>query len=53
MKIPNMANMTEILEALKELLDKFNQEIKPISERDVSKAIYSIRDPKDLSETPT
>jgi hypothetical protein len=53
MKIPNMANMTEPLEAFKELLDKFDQEPKPISERDASKAIYSIRDPKDLSETIT
>lgn len=52
MKIPNMANMTEMLDALKELLDKFDQETKSISERDISKAIYSIRDPKDLSEPP-
>jgi len=48
-----MASMNEILDALRELLDKFDQETKPISEREVSKAICSIRDPKDLSEPPT
>ncbi len=44
--------MIEILGALKELLDKFDQDIKPISEADVSKAIRSLRDPKDTSEPP-
>jgi hypothetical protein len=44
--------MTEIIDALTEILGKFDQETKPISERDVSKAIYSARDPKDLSEPP-
>jgi hypothetical protein len=41
-----------IIEALTEVLGKFDQEIKPFSERDVSKAISSIRDPKDASELP-
>jgi hypothetical protein len=47
-----MAHMTEILDSLRKLLDKFDQNIEPISEADVSKDIYSLRDPKDTSEPP-
>ena len=36
--------MTEITDALTDVLGKFDQETKPISERDVSKAIQSVRD---------
>jgi len=43
--------MTEIVDALMEALGKFDQETKPISERDVSKAIQSVKDPT-LSEPP-
>jgi len=42
----------KIVDALMEVLGKFDQETKPISERDVSKSIYSVRDPEDLSEPP-
>lgn len=45
--------MTELIDALTEILDKFDQEIKPISEADISKIIHSVRDPKDVSEPPT
>ena len=44
--------MSKIVDALMEVLGKFDQETKPISERDISKAIYSVRDPEDLSEPP-
>ena len=44
--------MSKIVDALTEILGKFDQETKPISESDVSRAIYSVRDPKDLSEPP-
>ncbi len=47
-----MASMNQILDALRELLDIFDRETKRISEREVSKAISSARDPKDLSEPP-
>ncbi|MFC1937883.1 DUF4209 domain-containing protein [Chloroflexota bacterium] len=43
--------MTEVVEALTDALGKFDQEIKTISERDVSKAIQSVKDPS-LSEPP-
>ena len=43
--------MTEIVDALIDVLRKFDQEIKTISERDVSKAIQSVRD-QNLSEPP-
>jgi len=46
--------MSKIVDALTEVLGKFDQKINPISERDVSKAIRSssTRDPKDSSEPP-
>jgi hypothetical protein len=44
--------MSKIVDALMEVLGKFDQETNPISERDVSKAISSVRDPNDLSEPP-
>lgn len=44
--------MSNIVDALTEVLSKFDQEIKPFSERDVSKAIFSIKDPEDTSELP-
>jgi hypothetical protein len=44
--------MTEIVDALTDVLGKFDQETKPISERDVSKAIQSVKDSA-LSEPPT
>lgn len=44
--------MSKIVDALTEVLGKFDQEIEPFSEIDVSKAISSIRDPKDTSELP-
>jgi len=43
--------MSEIVDALTDVLGKFDREIKTISERDVSKAIQSVRDPN-LSEPP-
>jgi len=43
--------MSKIVDALIEVLGKFDQEIKTISERDVSKAIQSVKDPN-LSEPP-
>ncbi len=43
--------MTEIIRVLMGVLGEFDQEIKSISERDVSKAIQSIKDPN-LSELP-
>ncbi len=44
--------MSKIVDALMKVLGKFDQETKPISERDVSKAISSVRDPEDASEPP-
>ncbi len=44
--------MNKIVDTLMEALGTFEQEIKPISERDVSKAVYSVRDSKDPSEPP-
>ena len=43
--------MTEIVDALMDVLGKFDQEMITISERDVSKAIQSVKDPN-LSEPP-
>jgi hypothetical protein len=43
--------MTEVVDALIDALSKFDQEMKTISERDVSKAIQSVKDPN-LSEPP-
>ena len=43
--------MTEVVEALMDALSKFDQEIRTISERDVSKAIQSVKD-SSLSEPP-
>lgn len=43
--------MTEIVDALMDVLGKFDQEMITISERDVSKAIQSVKDPN-LSELP-
>jgi len=43
--------MNNTVEALADILGKFDQEPKPISERDVSKAIQSLKDPS-LSEQP-
>jgi len=44
--------MSKIIDALKEVLGKFDQEIMPTSEYDISKAIYSVRDPNDVTEPP-
>lgn len=44
--------MTEIIDALTEILGKLDQEIKLTSEADISKTIYSVRDPKDVTEPP-
>jgi len=43
--------MTEVVEALMDALSKFDQEIKTISESDVSRAIQSVKD-QSLSEPP-
>ena len=43
--------MSNIVDTLMDVLGKFDQEIKTISERDASKAIQSVRDPN-LSEPP-
>jgi len=44
--------MNKILDALNEVLSQFDQETKPISERDVAKAIRSIGDLADSSDIP-
>lgn len=44
--------MNKIVDALIKALGKFDQEIKPISESDVSKAISSVRDSEESSEPP-
>jgi len=44
--------MNKIVDTLIEALGTFEQETKPISERDVSKAIYSVRASEDPSEPP-
>jgi len=44
--------MTDILSDLKELLNKLDQDIEPTWEAGISKAINSLRDPKETSELP-
>lgn len=44
--------MSEIIDALKEALVKYDQDIEPITETDVSHVIRALRDPKDISEPP-
>ncbi len=44
--------MNKIVDDLKEAIGTVEQETKPISERDVSKAIHSVRDSNDASEPP-
>lgn len=44
--------MNKILNALNEVLNKFDQETKPISERDVAKAIRSIGESAVPSDIP-
>jgi len=44
--------MSKIVDALIEVLGKFDQDIKPTSEADISKTIYSVRDQKDVTEPP-
>lgn len=44
--------MSEIIDALKEALVKYDQDIEPITETDVSHMVRALRDPKDISEPP-
>ncbi len=44
--------MNKLVDALIEILGKFDQEMKPVSEAAVSQAIRSLRDQKDVSEPP-
>lgn len=44
--------MNEIIEALKEVLDKYDRETKPITESEFSHEILSLRNEKDTSEPP-
>ena len=44
--------MNEIINALKEVLDKYDREIKPITESEFSHEILSLRNEKDTSEPP-